>query len=287
MLMINLDSGGLKITLEEYERITELIYKRTGIRFEPNKMYFVAKRIEKRIEALNMSSVKEYIRYLYFIDKDGTEFQNLVELLTINETYFFRDFPQLKTFAEYCLTEVAERKAKVGDKSITLWSVGCSSGEEPYTLAIIIREMLDNLDSWNISILAVDIDTDAIEKAKTGIYDERSVKYVPLEYIEKYFSILNDGKYRISEEIKSMVSFSYLNLGDRLSLRRYRGFDFIFCRNVLIYFDDISRKQVVDHFYIALNRGGYIFLGSSESLNRITNAFKLKRMGGNLVYVKE
>jgi chemotaxis protein methyltransferase CheR len=283
----SLGTNELKITLSEYEKITELIYKRTGIRFEANKMYFVVKRLEKRLEELKMTSVTEYIRYLYFLDKGETEFQKLAELLTINETYFFRDFPQLRTFAEYCLPDVAQRKLKEGQRTLTVWSVGCSTGEEPYTLAIILREMLDDVYQWDINILAVDIDRDALEKARIGVYEERSVKDVPLEYIDKYFTILNDGRFKVSDEIKSMVTLAYLNLGDRLSLRRYRGFDFIFCRNVLIYFDDISRKQVVDHFYIALNRGGYIFLGSSESLSRITNAFKLKRMGGNLVYVKE
>lgn len=282
-----LGTDGLKITLSEYEKITDLIYKKTGIRFESNKMYFVVKRIEKRLEELKISSVAEYIRYLYFLDKAGTEFQKLVELLTINETYFFRDFPQLRTFAEHCLPDVAEKKAKSNNKSLVIWSAGCSTGEEPYTIAIILKEMLNNINDWEINILATDIDTDAIEKAKIGIYEERSVKDVPLEYLNRYFTILRDGRFKISDEIRSLVTFSYLNLGDRLSLRKYRGFDFIFCRNVLIYFDDISRKQVVDHFYIALNKGGYIFLGSSESLSRITNAFKLKRMGGNLVYAKE
>ncbi|MBC7320419.1 protein-glutamate O-methyltransferase CheR [bacterium] len=286
-MLYSLKSNTTKLTLSEFERITELIYKRTGIRFEANKVYFLEKRLEKRMEELKMSSFTEYIRYLYFLDKDGKEFQRLIELLTINETYFFRDFPQLKTFAEYCLPDVAERKYREGNNTLTLWSAGCSSGEEPYTLAIILREMLEDINKWEISILATDIDNDALEKAKEGVYEERSVKDVPIEYIDKYFTILKDGRFKISDEIKSMVTFVYLNLGDRMSIRRYRNFDFIFCRNVLIYFDDISRKQVVDHFYIALNRGGYIFLGSSESLNRITNAFKLKRMGGNLVYVKE
>lgn len=283
----SLDTDRTKLTLSEFERITDLIYKRTGIRFEANKVYFLETRLRRRLEELKMASFAEYIRYLYFLDRDGKEFQKLIELLTINETYFFRDFPQLKAFAEYCLPDVAERKYREGNNTLILWSAGCSSGEEPYTLAIILKEMLEDVNKWKINILATDIDNDALEKAREGVYDERSVKDVPIEYIDKYFTILRDGRFKISDEIKSMVTFAYLNLGDRMSIRRYRNFDFIFCRNVLIYFDDISRKQVVDHFYIALNRGGYIFLGSSESLSRITNAFKLKRMGGNLVYVKE
>lgn len=283
----SLETNRAKLTLSEFEKVTDLIYKRTGLKFENNKIYFLEKRLEKRVEELKMSSFNEYIRYLYFLDKDGKEFQRLIELLTINETYFFRDFPQLKTFAEHCLPDVAERKYREGDYTLSLWSAGCSSGEEPYTLAIILREMLEDVGKWRINIIATDIDNNALEKAKEGIYEERSVKDVPIEYIDKYFIILKDGRFKISDEIKSMVTFAYLNLGDRLAIRRYRNFDFIFCRNVLIYFDDISRKQVVDHFYVALNCGGYIFLGSSESLSRITNAFRLKRMGGNLVYAKE
>lgn len=277
---------GINLTLEDFEKFADFIYRKTGIRFDQKKFYFLSKRIEKRMQVLGITDPVTYLRRLKFGDKNGEELQNLVDLITINETYFFRDFPQLQAFAEYCLPEVVERKIKTRDDNLKIWSAGCSTGEEPYTISIILYEMLEDVNSWSIEILATDIDKEALRKAQEGIYEWRSVKHVPTEYLKKYFEIIKD-KYKIKDEVKKLVKFEHLNLMDFLSLRKKRGFDFIFCRNVLIYFDEISRKKVVDHFYIALNKGGYIFLGSSESLARITNAFKIKRLGGHIVYTKE
>ncbi|MGA1846612.1 CheR family methyltransferase [Deferribacter abyssi] len=209
-----------------------------------------------------------------------------MNLLTINETYFFREFPTLQAFAEHCLPKVIDNKKKSVNNKINIWSAGCSTGEEPYTLAIICKEMIDNFEEWEVRILATDIDKTALSRAKIGRYSNRSISKVPEEYFEKYF-YYDNGFYCIADEIKTLVTFEHLNLMDTLALRKKRGFDFIFCRNVLIYFDEISRRQVVNHFYMALNKGGYIFLGHSESVGRITSAFKLKKYGEHLVYIKE
>lgn len=278
--------SSFELTSDEFFRLTELIYRRSGIRFEPKKMYFISKRVQSRIEELGLSSVGEYIRLLRFGDKEGLEFQNLINLLTVNETYFFRDFKQLQNFAEICLPDVVERKAAHEDYSLRIWSAGCSTGEEPYTLAIILLELFEDISLWDVQIVATDIDKNVLAKCRQGIYGPRSVKDVPQEYLEAYFSPMGQDKVLVRPEVRSLVSFEHLNLSDRLALRRYRNFDFIFCRNVLIYFDQVSRKRVVDHFYLALNKGGYIFLSSSESLSRISTAFTLKRMEGALVYTK-
>jgi chemotaxis protein methyltransferase CheR len=273
------------VTLEDYKDLTAFIYKKSGINFEDKKRYFINKRLEKRLEAMSLDSARDYIRFLKFKDKDGDEFQELMNLLTVNETYFFREFATLEVFAEFCLQEIADKKAAEGDKLIRIWSAGCSSGEEPYTLAIIVRELLENYGDWGVEILATDIDITALEKAQNAKYDDRSVKDVPEEYYSKYFTY-SGGFHSPTKEIRDMVRFEHINLMDRIHMRKQRGFDFIFCRNVLIYFDEISRKQVVDHYYIALNKGGYIFLGHSESVGRITTAFSIKRFGRNVVYYK-
>ena len=148
-----------------------------------------------------------------------------------------------------------------------------------------MRELLDKFDDWDVEIIASDIDLNVLEKAKEAKYDERSIKDVPQEYYNKYFNYV-DGFHIPVKAVRDLVRFEHLNLNDKLQMRRQRGFDFIFCRNVLIYFDEISRKQVVDHYYIALNKGGYIFLGHSESVGRITTAFSIKRFGRNVVYYK-
>jgi len=275
------------ITIDEFEQLSLFIYRMTGIRFESKKLYFISKRVEKRMELLGIETVSEYIKKLRFSDPDNEEFQHLTDLVTINETYFFRDFPQLQAFAEHALPDLIQRKAARGDHTLKIWSAGCSTGEEPYTLAIILLEMLDNFDNWNIEIIASDINLKILDKAEKGIYMQRSIRDVPPEYLQHHFHKKEDELYSVSKEIRKMVQFEHLNLTDKAALRKKKGFDFIFCRNVIIYFDDISRKNLVDQFYIALNQGGYIFLGSSESIGRISTAFKIKRAGGYLVYYKD
>ncbi len=278
----------MDITIYEFEQLADFIYRKTGIRYEAKKMYYLSKRIEKRMEALEIQSEGEYIRYLRFADWDGQELQKFINLITVNETYFFRDFSQLSSFAEFALPDVLNRKINENDNKIRIWSAGCSTGEEPYTLAIILSEMIDSIEQWNIEIIASDIDLNVLEKAKNAVFSERSIKEVPKEYLTRYFQSSLDGTYRItSNKLKEMIRFEHLNLFDKIELRKHKYFDIIFCRNVLIYFDDASRKEVVDHFYVALNKGGYIFLGSSESAGRITSAFKIKRAGNSLVYQKE
>lgn len=273
------------LTIDEFETFSDFVYRKTGIRFESKKIYFITKRIQKRMEVLQIETVIDYIRLLRFSDPKGAEFQILTESLTINETHFFRDFFQLQTFAENCLDEVCGVKRRSGDNTIRIWSAGCSTGEEPYTLAIIMMEMLDDWRSWEIEILASDIDRIVLASARKGEYCRRSIRDVPAEYLKRYF-VENDESFLVSSRVKQMVRFEQVNLGDKEALRDHRGFDFIFCRNMMIYFDDISRKQLVDQFYLALNSGGYIFLGASESVGRITTAFRLKRMGNSLLYSK-
>jgi chemotaxis protein methyltransferase CheR len=164
-----------------------------------------------------------------------------MNLLTVNETYFFREFATLEVFAEFCLQELADKKNAEGNKTIRIWSAGCSTGEEPYTIAIIVRELLDNFSDWKVEILASDIDLKVLEKAKEAHYDDRSVKDVPDEYYRKYF-IYDNGSHIPVKAIRDMVTFEHINLNDKQQMRRQRNFDFIFCRNVLIYFDEISRK---------------------------------------------
>ena len=173
------------------------------------------------------------------------------------------------------------------DRRLRIWSAGCSSGEEPYTLAMILKEVMHDASRWDIKIKATDIDQVRLEMARRAVYDERSVKEVPAEYFDRHLARLPAGYFGIKPETAKLVELEHLNLSDRLAMRGMRQFDFVFCRNVLIYFDDASRKAVVDHFYNALRPGGFIFLGHSESIGRISTAFKLLRVGPHLVYRKE
>lgn len=274
----------MELAVEDFIKIRNLIYERTGIHFAENKIYFVKKRLQKRMEQRDISDVSEYYKYLRFLDTNQREFQELVNLLTVNETYFFREFPQLQVFAEHCLEEVAERKRARGDRTLKVLSAGCSTGEEPYTLAIILMEMLEDFPEWTVMVKGIDIDENVLRRAHLARYDSRSVKDVPPVYLQRHFTRLGPDSFEVSPAVREHVVFEHVNMMDRRALRNEKGYDFIFCRNVLIYFDDAARKQLVDRFYTMLNRGGFIFLGHAESLSRITTAFKLRRMGGYIVY---
>jgi len=274
----------MTLTPELYQRFVDLIYKKTGIWFESTKRYFVDKRLDERIVELGLANYREYYQLLKF-STEQTEMQQLINRLTVNETYFFRDFPQLQGFAEDVLLQMVKEKSKVRDKRIRLWSAGCSTGEEPYTLAIILLEMLPNPEEWTIEILASDINTSVLDVSRKGHYNSRSVKDVPLEYLERYF-IQRSETYILDIKVRNMVTFKKINLMEEREMKVQINYDLIFCRNVLIYFDAESRLSVLNRFYRSLQSDGYIYLGHSESVTRITDSFKMKRIGGTTAYYK-
>jgi len=273
----------ISLSQQDFDLFRNLINKKTGIFFDERKKYFLASRISTRMEVCGLSNTREYWRLLNI---DAKELSNLIEEITIPETYFFRDYPQLRIFAEDALPLVCERKRKKYNRTLKIWSAGCSSGEEPYTISIILLEMIGDFSIWNIEILGTDINRKALKKCREAVYNPRSLKDVPLEYRKKYF-ISSDTHYAVKPEVKKLVRFDYLNLTDEVGMRMKKGIDFIFCRNVLIYFDLESSKKVINYFYDALNKGGHVFLGSSESISRLSAAFKLVRFKNGLAYRKE
>lgn len=264
----------------DLKRLREFIYKRTGMMFDESKNYYVQKRIQKRMDELGINSMSRYYNYVRF-QPSGLELKQLINALTINETYFFREYNQLKCFAEEVLPIICRL---AGGNRIKVWSAGCSTGEEAYTLAIIMKEMLEG-SGQDFEVHATDINTDVLEHAKRGVYGERSVKDVPQEYMQKYFSFTKNG-YQINENIAKKVKYYFVNLNETSELEKMHGFHAIFCRNVLIYFDDASRRSVAVGFYNALLPGGFIFLGHSESMSRITPIFKIKRFKNAIIYQK-
>lgn len=275
-----------KLSFEEFSRLRDYVYRHTGITFDDQKLDFVAKRLAKRIDDIGVGSAGEYLRYLKFSDPRGAELQAFINLLTTNETYFFREFDQLAAFAEHCLPELVEKKERLAMRRIKIWSAGCSTGEEPYTIAIILREMLEEPDEWQLDVLGTDIDTRVLRQAKQGVYDKRSVKDVPPEYLDAWFVQTRHGQFRVHPLLKKMCRFERLNFKDRTRMELVNNMDCVFCRNVLIYFDDEVRKEVVGSFHNSLNPGGFIFLGHSESMSRISTAFRLRRLGGMMVHQK-
>ncbi|PRR71647.1 CheR family methyltransferase [Neomoorella humiferrea] len=267
------------MTKAEFERLRDYIYRESGIYFEDNKVYYVEKRVEQQMEKYGFKDFTAYLGALRF-DSTGKMRQELLNSLTINETYFFREYEQLKCLAEEIVPLWCQNG--VGRQGVKIWCAGCASGEEAYTLAIVMQEMAPDIP-WEI--YATDIDTEVLDKAEKGIYNHYAIRQVPEVYLKRYFVRLGDN-YAIASLIKRKVTFSHLNLVDDAGMRKMQGFHAIFCRNVLIYFDDLSRRRVALQFYQALESGGYIFLGHSESMSRITTLFKPVRFKNAIIYQK-
>ncbi len=270
---------------ESFARIRDLLYKKVGIYFDDHKLQFLDKRVEKRMKALQSETAMQYHFTLKFDDPEGKELEALVNLVTTNETYMFREYDQLAVFSNACLPQVLRERRGILTRKLRVWSAGCSSGEEAYTLAIILIEVMEDHERVPFEVIATDIDRNMLRKVERGVYDDRSVRYVPPEYFDRHLSRCGNA-YLVCPTTREHVKAQYLNLHDAAQMRQMCDMDFIFCRNVLIYFDDRSRLDVILRFYDSLNPGGYVFLGHAESIDRITRMFECKRVQSLQVYRK-
>lgn len=273
----------IQITDEDFQRFREFFYRKTGIRFDSNKRYFVDKRLIERIEATGVGNFRNYFNLLRF-QASGEELQTLTNLMTVNETYFFREEYQFRCLVRSILPEITAKKP--AGSLIRIWSIPSSSGEEPYSIAIYLTEYWPGIETWDVEIISSDIDTEILKKAREGRYSARSVQHIPKELLDRYFTKLANGEYQICDEFREAVEFTRVNLNDPKDTKPYRNFDVIFCRNLLIYFDDLSRMRAAEVFYDALNPGGFICLGHSESMSRISSLFKVRRFPDAIVYQK-
>lgn len=267
----------------DFLKFRDFFYRKTGIHFEDSKRYFVDKRLVERIEATGAEDFRSYFIALRF-ESSGAELQQLVNVMTVNETYFFREAYQFDCMVGGLLDEIARRKRPGG--RIRIWSVPSSTGEEPYSIAIYLLERWARIDDFEVEILSSDIDTHVLAQAERGVYSPRSVAQLPRPVLDKYFTRTAGGDWAISRDLVSAVEFSRVNLTDPEHTRRFRDIDLIFCRNLLIYFDDLSRRVAAEAMYDALNPGGFVCLGHSESMSRITSLFEVRRFPDAMVYQK-
>ncbi len=273
----------LAISASEYQKFCEYFYRRTGISFAENKRYFVDKRLIDRIQKSGASGVEDYFERLRRHDANG-EIEILINLLTINETYFYREDHQLDCLANGILPELVSRRRR-GDR-IRIWSMPCSTGEEPYSIAMYLLENWPQVDDYDIEIMASDIDTNVLRAAEGGVYDARSLHRLTPEFVRKYFVSAGAEGFRLIDAIRQSVRFTKVNASDLVEMRGFANIDVIFCRNMLIYFDDRSRRQVVESFYDSLCQGGFICLGHSESMSRISSLFEVRKFPQAIVYQK-
>jgi chemotaxis protein methyltransferase CheR len=269
---------------EEFRLLRDLVYQHCGLHFTADSKYLLEKRLSKRLHLHRLKSFKDYYYLLRYGQHRDPEMAEVVDALTTNETYFFREDFQLKTLAQEILPEICARKAKTGDCRLRVWSAGCSTGEEPYTIAMLLLEQ-PALQNWSIDIIGTDISQRVLQAARKGVYGMPSFRSTDSAYLKRYFSETEiEGKYRICDEVKKLVTISHLNLFDTPRVALLGKMDIIFCRNVIIYFDHAAKKKVIDSFFQRLRPEGFLLLGHSESLMNLSTDFLLRHFTHDMVY---
>ena len=268
---MSLTNTKITMTTPQFERMAKIIYDRSGIHFPDSKKYIIESRLSHRIAELEMEDFDQYIAYLTMGPYQMEEFQEMFNRITINETSFFRNDAQLDVFESQILPEILEARAKT--KRLRIWSAACSTGEEPFTIAMLLHRTLGvRLSDWRIEILGTDISEKALDVAQKGIYNSYAVRTTPSMMKSRYFKA--EGRdFALNDTIRSMVTFEKHNLKDRMAAKRHGIWDIIFCRNVLIYFDDDMKRDVISMFNSQLAPDGTLFIGHSERIKTLTDKF--------------
>jgi chemotaxis protein methyltransferase CheR len=249
-----------------FKQIRDFIYEKCGIYISDAKKYLVEKKLVARLQQRNLNTFEDYLSLLKY-SNNGDELSRLFDAITTNETYFFREPQQLAVCVDTVIPQVMEQKKS---KDVRIWSAACSTGEEAYTLVMML---LEKKCCTRIEVLGSDISNEVLESAKKAVYGSYSMRNVPEPYLKKYFRS-NGWTHELDASIKNLVRFTNINLIDPGKMRAVQGMDVIFCRNVLIYFDDKAKQKAVSLLYDSLRPGGFLLIGSSESLHSVTRAFK-------------
>jgi chemotaxis protein methyltransferase CheR len=279
--MLRLDPT-VKMTDEEFRLIRDRINEYCGISFDPDSKYLLERRLAPRLEALGFADFTDYYRHLSYSPDRKNEFEEIVERVTTNETYFFREQYQLDAFQKEILPEL--HGARRRGRRLNVWSAGCATGEEAYTVAMLVIET-GLFNDWEVRVFGNDVSRRVLATARKGQYGRSSFRQTDERYLRRYFRSV-DGRQQIKDEVKALVSFGQINLLDSAMLALVGEVDVIFCRNVLIYFDTESRRRVIDTFHHKLATGGYLLLGHTESLINLSTAFQLVHLRHDMVYRK-
>jgi len=271
----------LDLTFEDFDALRQLIYQQSGIWLSDRKTTFLQVRLGERLRALNISSAREYYHFLKYDPSSRVEMSNLIDAVSVNETWFFRETTPVIAWFENILPDLLKASNRV-----QIWSAGCATGEEPYTLALLLLDSVHQLSNGYAKIRATDISQRALEIARNGAFDPHSLRHTEQRWLSKYFQPSQDGLMAIGQPARSLVTFEQANLVDPDLPRRVGRMDVILCRNVIIYFDQGSRKIALRNFFEILKPGGYLILGHSESLAHTATPFELARVGGSLIYWK-
>ena len=270
-----LNSGGSfdRLTDAQFQKFGALIYKKTGIYLKPEKKELLNARLGKRLRACGINSFKKYYDYVVN-DKSGEELINLIDSVSTNFTSFFRENSHFDFLTSTVLPDFMTNR-KGSRKDLTFWSAACSSGEEPYTLAMVLEEFFEKHTNWRYKILATDISTRVLAQAKRGVYTTDRIAKVPNIFLKKYFQRgtgKSAGYVKVKDTLRQKISFDRFNLMGGFPWQA--ELDVIFCRNVMIYFNRETQQGLVEKFYNALSPGGYLFIGHSESITSLNHNFK-------------
>jgi chemotaxis protein methyltransferase CheR len=290
-------SATIPISEPELKLLQTLVYQECGMYFDERRAHFLQDRLQRRLRACRLDTFYSYYRLL--TSREGkTELAALLEILTVNETSFFRNKPQLDLFQKQILEEVLHRKQDRRDWTLRLWSAGCSTGPEPYTMAMQVSDALAYYylrnplpfemptpkplipPPWRVEILASDISYSALRAAQEGSYSEAQMEPVDYMFRLRYFDKVGDH-YQVKKTVRELVHFDFHNLKTEFLPQRN---DFIFCRNVMIYFDEAEQRRLIDKFYRCLNPGGYLFVGHAESLFGLTDRFRMIHQNNGTAY---
>lgn len=268
-----------RISGEELLRLCDFLYRRTGMVFNEAKRYYIERRLTERMAATGAGAFGAYFTHLRA--DQSNEVEHFINAFTVNETYFYREEHQLQ-----CLTNdiLRERVATAPGQPVRIWSAPCSTGEEPYSIAIWLLENWGLVDEYEIEIVGSDIDTRVLDDAREGLFSQRALMRLEAPLIARYFEAVGADRWRILQDLRESVRFTPVNIVAPEQTQPHGRFDVIFCRNVLIYFDDTSRRIAADNLYECLKPGGFICLGHSESMSRISPLFEVRRFGDAIVY---
>ncbi len=276
----------LPLSSDDFRLFQELLIETSGLLFEESRSQSLHLALWQRLQYRGYDSYREYYNLLKFHPEGRLEIRELLDLITIGETYFFRNKAQFDVLMKFVLPEIMQRKIASGEKWLRVWSAGCSGGDETYSIGMALMEAIPSYQNWQISILGTDINRNVLACAKEATYAEKHINHLPKEYVAKYFK-LRDTTYVLNANVRELARFEYHNLAkDPFMHEGMQNIDIIFCRNVMIYFDSQTSLRVIENFYNCLARDGYLFLGHSETLWQITDKFERVEFPQTFIYKK-
>lgn len=273
--------SSLILDYDDFDALRQLIRQHCGIWLDDGKITFLQTRLAERLRGCNISSAQEYYYFLKYDARGSEEIQRLIDAVTVNETWFFREAGPLEAWREVVLPDLIHRGG-----TLHLWSAGCATGEEPYTLAMLVLEAYPDIAPGRLEILATDISQRALQVARAATYDPYSLRRTEPSRQANYFQATLGGQYTVCEKVRQRVHFGQANLIDPSLVQRVQAMDVVLCRNVIIYMDDPGRQATLINLHTALKPGGYLILGHSESLIHVVTPFEVARVGGQIMYRK-